>query len=100
MTGSSRRARGTAVLGTKLTRCGYESRDHGIVGSPLDPRGAGMNKADAVWILVHTRYPDEGLSTEQQKQLDEQFVFVKQIEFNEAYAKLYERKSATRGAPR
>jgi|GEM_PF-1200941 len=59
-----------------------------------------MNKADAVWILVHTRYPDEGLSTEQQKQLDEQFVFVKQIEFNEAYAKLYERKSATRGAPR
>lgn len=63
---------------------------------PLEPRYADFNtlikNASRIWILQSKRFPDRGLTPEQQQQLDLQFKYETQVEFVDVIGRSYIRR--------
>jgi mannosyltransferase len=51
-----------------------------------------LNQSMRVWVLTQTKYPDQGLSLDQQQQIDKDFKFIKEEKFIDTNAKLYVRR--------
>jgi 4-amino-4-deoxy-L-arabinose transferase-like glycosyltransferase len=63
---------------------------------PLEPKYADfrewINSSKSVWVLISTRFPDEGLSMDQETMLEQDFKLEKDIRFKDAEAKYYVRR--------
>ncbi len=71
----------------------YYFKINKAINQPLEPAFADfdaiISSANSLWVLKSLRFPDRGLSQEQQKKVDLHFALVKEINFTDMNAKHY-----------
>lgn len=73
----------------------YYFKVFGAKNQPLEPQYADfetwLNRSDKVWVLISTRFPDAGLSKEQEDRLNKEYNLEKELTFSDTIARLYRR---------